>query len=433
MTESEGNRRTVQELCKGGGLQVTFETIATLHQCALFEGEEEETGCSDVPSASLHWEVIQYGFPVVIANENGVVLCLADIESGDKVCEFRITTSSQYVAPDNHFHILAVSCGCFGISFADNAAGEKLLTLLKRVVPCVGVTETPEDLEPSAKQRKVATGEAEEGGIEEDGDEVDGFFYRRKSTERSPAKHRLEISGPKDFQHLSHVGADTAISDLTKSMNWTETLKRKERIVSKLFSSDIPMYGRDVDTVSTTSFLEFEAAGPPPPPAPPPPAVAPPPAKVVLKKKGSSTEVVGAVDLRSSLAEELKRGVVLRPVGSDKSSLSSNKSFDSLQEELKQGVVLKSAKTNGVMTLPMPPRRNQSENLLFEIKTFRRKKLRHISTSSANMTDFSDDKSLESVMKRGLASMFKKMAVLEITNVGTVASSGKDSFDGLLE
>jgi hypothetical protein len=457
----------VQELCHAG-LQVTFETVATLHQCALFEeGGEPEAANESSSSASLHWEVLQYGIPVVIANSNGVVLCLADIESGDKVCEFQITTSSQYVALESDFHVLAVSCGCFGISFADTAAGEKLLALLKQVVPCVGVM----DLEPSAKQRKVDTGEAEEvqdaevgddgemdggegtdeidgeGTDEVDGegtDEVDGgFFHRRKSKEK---RVRPEISNPKDFQHLSHVGVDTAISELTKSMCWTETLKRKERIVSQVFASDIPLYSRETNSVSTTSLLEFESTGPPapppgppPPPAPPPPSIAPPPARIVLKKKGSATEVSKGADLRSALADELKKGVVLRPVGSDKSSISSDKStsseksYDSLQEELKKGVVLRSARSNGIMTLPMPPRRNKSEELLFEIKTFRRKKLRHVSSASANMTDFSDDKSLESVMKRGLASMFKKMSDMEVPNVGSVSGSGEDTFDGLLE
>lgn len=422
------------ELCREGGLQVGFETIATLHQCSLFEGEEE-TDEAGIPSASLHWEVLQYGIPVVIANENGVALCLADIESGEKMCEFRISTSSQYVAVDGHFHVLAVSCGCFGINFADSSAGVSLLTLLKRIVPCIDEV-AEEDLEPASKQPRVEAGETDEA-IEE----VDGLF-RRKSDNKE--KSELVISGPRDFQHLSHVGEDTAISDLTKAMSWTDTLKRKERIIGKVFPSNVPMYNcKEVDTVSTTSFMMEFTVSPappatlPPPPAPPPPMVAPPAAKVVLKKKGSISETSGSCDLRSSLAEELKRGVVLRPVGSgrygssDSSSLGSNTSFDSLQEELKKGVILKSAKTNGTMRLPLPPRRNKSETLLFEINTFRRKKLRHI--SSSNSVDFSsNEKSFESIMKRSLDTMFKKLSILEIATVGTVSSNGEDTFDGLL-
>ena len=515
--------KTVQDLCKNGGLQVTFETLATLHQCALFEGEDDGTG--DSASASLHWEVLHYGIPVVVASEDSVILCLADLESGDPICQFSISSSSQYVATESHFHVLAVSSGCFGISFADSAAGEKLLAVLKRVVPSVKTADTEEDddSEPAPKQRIVAD------GVEEDG----GIFHKKKHQE----KPRLEISEPTHFQHLSHVGEDTMISELTKAMSWTDTLKRKSTI-GEAHPSDIPMYNcKDVDTVSTTSFVQPPptpppgpapppAPGPPPPAAPPPPVVKAPAAKVVLKKKSATTQPEGSSNLMSSLADALKNGVVLRPVGSDRSSISSEssqrsygslqeelkngvvlrpvgsdrssissessqrsygslqeelkngvvlrpvgsdrssissessqrsydslqeelkngvvlrpvgsdrssissessqRSYDSLQEELKNGVVLKSTRNGAAMTLPMPPGRSQSDSLLFEIKTFRRNKLKHASTVSF----CPDENSLESVMKRGLASMFKRMEVMKITNVGTVDRKGEDNLNGL--
>ncbi len=173
--------------------------------------------------------------------------------------------------------------------------------------------------------------------------------------------------------------------------------------------------------------------GPPPPAPPPPPAVAPPPPKVVLKKKSASKVLSG--DLSSSLAEELKKGVVLRPVSDDKTSYTSetsNKSYSSLQDELKRGVVLRSTKSNKYMTLPLPPKRNESEKLLFEIKTFRRNKLHPI---SKNMTDSPsqkvDEKSLEVVMKKGFSTMLKKMSSLGISNVGSVTNNGVDNFDDL--
>lgn len=404
---------------------MAFETIATLHQCALFEGEDgDDTDSCETPPASLHWEVLHYGIPVVVANEDSVILCLADLESGDPICEFSISSSSQYVATESHFHVLAVSTGCFGISFADSVAGEKLLAVLKRVVPCVKIVDIEEDHEPAAKQRKV-----EADGVEE----VDGGIFHKKKHQE---KHRLEISDPTHFQHLSHVGNDTSISEFTKAMSWTDTLKRKSKI-GESHPSDIPMYNcKEVDTVSTTSFVQPPPApppGPPAPTAPPPPPVKAPAAKIVLKKKSASTQPPGTSNLMSSLADALKNGVVLRPVGSDRSSLSSEtsqRSYDSLQDELKRGVVLKSTRNNATMTLPMPPRRNRSDSLLFEIKTFRRNKLKHI---SANSTDsFSpDENSLESVLKRSLTSMFKRMEVMKIPNVGTVDSKGEDNLNGL--
>lgn len=403
---------TVQELREGCAL-VTFETIGTLHQCSLFE-EKDETDLGEALSATLQWEVLEYGLPVVIANENGVVLCLADIESGDKLCEFTITSSSKYIATDKDFHVIATSSGCYGISFKDGAVGEKIMVLLNRVLPSV---KTEENHEPIGEDKN-------DGG----GDEVDGLFHSRWGKRKAP----IEISDPENFQHLTHIGAQTSISQFTYSLNWTDTLKRKERIVSQVFSSSIPMYNyKEVDTISTTSFVEAHAAGippPPPPPAPPPPpSVAPPPAKIVFKKKTSSTSVSDSKQLMSSLADELKKGVVLRPVSGDETS---QKSYNSVQEELKSGFTLRSTQTNRALTLPMRPRRNENEKLLFEIKTFRRKKLHHISKS--DMTDFpTDEKSLESVLKKGLSSMSEKLCVLGITNVASVNRNGEGDFDGL--
>ena len=421
------------------GFVVKFETVVTLHQCALFEGEEETDSGGDgdgQPSASFYWEVLQYGMPVIIANSNGVAFCLADIESGDKICEFPVWSSSQYVTVDGHFHIIAEPSGCYGISFDDSAIGKKVLVLLKRAVSYPSFKGGEEGVEPSAKQRRI-----EDDSADGSDDEVDGPFGKR----RLKKKRSIDISEPKGFEHLSHVGVDASISQLTQAMSWTDTLKRRHR---RTWAGgdcpiEIPVYNcKEIDTVSTTSFVEVKAIpppgpppGPPPPPAPPPPAVAPPPAKVVIKKKHSTTSSTGGNDLMSSLANELKKGVVLKPVGADRSSISSQsssrKSFDSLQEELKSGVVLKSlGNSSKVMTLPPPPRRNQSEKLLFEISTFRRTKLRHIA-SATNMTDFpsANDKSLESVMKRGFDTMMKKLSGLDISNVVSVSKEGNDNFN----
>lgn len=430
---------------------VKFETVATLHQCALFEGEEDEQTDSgagdggDQPSASFHWEVLEYGMPVVIANSDGVALCLADIESGDKICEFPLWSSSQYVTVDDHFHILAEPSGCYGISYDDGAIGEKVLVLLKRAVSCPSFMGREDGQEPSPKQQKIEA-DSTDGGDE---DVIDGPFGRRKLRQA----RSLEISEPKDFEHISHVGADTSISELTQAMSWTDTLKRRRRRRGgDERPIGIPVYNcKEVDTVSTSSFVEVFSSppgppapppGPPPPPAPPPPTVAAPPAKVVLKKKHSASSSVGVnKDVLSSLANEIKKGVVLRPVGSDRSSYgsrrSSDKSYDSLQDELKGGVVLKSVSSNKVMTLPPPPRRTESEKLLFEITTFRRTRLRTVTASSTNMTDFpsaasnTKDKSLESVMKKGLDTMMKKISGLGIPTVVSVGNDGSDNFDGL--
>lgn len=444
--QPEGQLSEAQKLFREG-LVVSFETIGTIHQCALFEGEgtEEETdstASAEEPSeASLQWEVLEYGIPVLLSNENGVVLCLADVESGDKLCEFTITSSSQYVAlDDGQFHLITETSGCYGISYANTKVGERIMAYLKRAVACV-----PPDPEPVGGAR-----------VEEDGgelEEVDGPFNRRQSKKKKKEKkERPTISEPQNFQHLSHVGAEASVGQLSEAMSWTDTLKGRGRLSTTSSSVSIPMYNcKEVETVSTASFVqEFPApapttppapapAGPPPPAPPPPPAVIAPPAKVVLKKKrDANSPASDPGKMLSSIAEELKKGVVLRPVGGDRSSMESKKSFDSIQEELKQGVVLRSVRSERTMTLPPPPRRNQSEQLLFEISTFRRKKLRHVSSSGNSMTDSPSitapgDKSLESVMKRGLDKMMGKLGDLNMPNVGSVNGDGRGTYDSVFE
>lgn len=437
----------VHKLCSDGGLLVHFETIGTLHQCALFEEEKKEADSGEKSlSADLYWEVLGYGIPIVIANMNGVVLCLADIDSGDKICEFHISDGSQYVAMNNDFHVFTRPSGCFALGLADECVGAKLLTLLKRVVPSISklTSDREEVLEPASKQPRTAS----DGDIDEeepDGgsvDEPDGMFHRKKEKKEKREKTPIEISGPTHFEHICHVGDNTPLSQLTQAMSWTDTLKRSKKSGDITFVP-IPMYSTSDDVMEVPTQEETTEPPPPPPPAPPapppPPPVLPPPAKLVLKKRSTSSAVSSESshkDLASSLAEELKRGVVLRPIhGDDKSSISSQKSSDSLQEELKNGVVLRSVKSNHSMTLPMPPKRNKNEQLLFEIKTFRRNKLHRV---SSNMTDFpsapstAGEKSMEAVMKRALDTMMQKISALNIPNVGSVSQDGEDSFDGLL-
>lgn len=435
-TDKQPPEDTIHKLCNEGGLLVAFETIGTLHQCAHLE--QKAVSDDESLSALLGWQVVGYGVPVIMANKNGVALCLGDVESGDKLCSFSISEASQYTVISDDFHIFTKPSGCFGMGFADSMIAGKVFAALKRILPCVGLAATVEEeevaaeeegIEPSPKRRHIDEGIDDDEGVDMEEDQVDGLVHNKKK------KKKIEISDPKDFQHLSHIGDDASILQLTKVLSWTETLKRKERIVGQVIS--IPCF-----TIGEGESNTFEGkvpsppsvALPPPPPPPPPPAVVPPPAKLELKKKKDSSmfSCGSGKDLQASLADEIKRGVVLRPVSGG--SQGSGRSLRSLQDELKEGVVLKSVRNNRIMTLPMPPKRKESEKLLFEIKTFRRKKLRDIS-----MTDFPstrapppDENSLELVLKRSLAAMFHKVSdSTEISNVGTVNRQGEDTFDGL--
>ena len=407
---------------------VAFETIGTLHQCVHLG--LEEVSDDTALSTFLQWEVIGYGIPVVVANTNGVALCLADVDTGDMLCSFTISPVSQYTVINDDFHIFAKPSGCFGIGLANSTVANRIFAVLKSTVDCASIssmeeeaTEEDEGIEPPPKQRRLIP--------DDDRDEVD-VAEDQVDMGHKKEKKKLEISEPKNFEHLSHIGEGSSVIQFNHVLAWTETLKRREHIVGQVISiPPVTVRSKEEDEIPPTSTAA--------PPLPPPlPTVRPPPAKVELKKRDVSMPFDGrGQDLAASLAEEIKKGVVLRPVNYDNSSCSSEssgKSFSSLQEELKGGVVLKTVSSHHTMTLPMPRRTRESEKLLFEIKTFRRKKLRDISVTDSppSATARSDESSLEEVLKKGLASIFKRISdSTEISNVGSVNSKGEDTFDGL--
>ncbi len=430
MAELKESEDPVLKLCNEGGLAVGFETVCTLHQCTYSDGEEELGEENSVDPNILQWEVIGHGIPAVVVNKNGVALCLADIESGDKLCSFTISTASQYTVYSEEFHIFTKPSGCFGLEFSNSSVAKVLFACLKRTItPTRDVpvenenVEENEGIEPAPK-RLCAESDDDEEDLGED--QPDGIVRRSTTKKR---KRQVEISEPQDFHHVAHVGVEASILELTQTLSWKGTLEKQERISSHVIS--IP---------NSTKNEEAANAPPPPPvaalppPPPPPPAVAPPPPKIEFKKKKDSASVANKPDPKSSLIDEIKKGVLLRPVNDDSSSCGSHESvkttYSSIQEELKYGFVLKTR--SRTMTLPMPPKKKESQKLMFEIKTFRRTRLRDIS-----MTDFPAraappaDDSLESILKKRLDAMRNKISDSgEFSNTGIVDNNGEDTFDG---
>ena len=450
MAQREAN--DVRKLSEGG-LAIGFETVGTLLQCTYSAAEDEDQ------DNVLQWTVIGHGIPAVIANENGVALCLADFETGDKLCSFTVTEASQYTVVQEDFHIFTKPSGCFGLVLTNCSVANKLFACLKCIVLSSstdpeegkGKEEENEGIEPAPKRLCADTEDEDDSDennddIDDGEDDTDGIT-RMASMRKKKKKKLPEISGPQDFEHVSHVGKDASVLDLSHILSWKGTLNKKEHISTQVIS--IPSSSRhESGTEESSSFEEVTKASVPPPPAvaappppPPPPAVAPPPPKVQLKKKADSSMASNGAggDAKSSLIDEIKKGVMLRPVGDERSSCGGSAegkktTYSSIQEELKSGFVLKT-RSRTTMTLPMPPKKRESGQLMFEIRTFRRNKLRDIS-----MTDFPvpalappDENSLESILKKRLDAMFHKISDSgEFGNTGMVDCKGEDSFDGVL-
>ena len=298
-------QRVINDICKQGGMVVMCETVVTV----LRNDQEKEA-----------WEVVDYGIPGVVANENELIVCVGDYESGEIVHQFNIDSNSDYRAFKDHFHVFSSHRGSlaesFGLSFADVSVAKKILSAVKQLVPQVGTGEENGDTVPPAKRQKVEEEEGENGvgndkqttcdedwviiepedippqakedtpphakeedtppqakeedtppqakeedthpqakedtppqakeedtppqakedtppqAKEEDTppegeEEVDVPFGIRKSfrrkkvnTEESAA---MEISAPTDFKHVSHVGSETSIVQLTAAISGSQT------------------------------------------------------------------------------------------------------------------------------------------------------------------------------------------------------------------
>ena len=452
----------VLNLCsKDEGLAILCETVATLYQCdqASTNGSGEvDQGSESVDGVEPgeNWKPVCYGIPGIIAGKSGVVICLYDFDAEVPAQEFTINAASQYTPLSEHFSVIGVDNNTYyGMRFADIAVAEKIQAVINQVFPSSTLTnvEAVETSVPAAKRMKLssssADGESDPRGDDEwvviehkdvsdlSGDqEIDGTdaidapgIFSRLSTRKKSQDKRgpMVISEPKDFRHISHVGLDTSVGQLTKSM--TASVGESVSIPSE--PKPIPSQGES-GTELSSSFTEVYASGPggkeaavppPPPVAPPPP---PPPVQLGTLKPSS----VGM-----SVQEELLKGVTLR---ASKTSAAGGGVAGSIAEELKRGIVLRPVGTLGKQ-LPKPPPLINHGTLLFEINTFKRNKLRHVETKAKNMTDFQDNdpNSLQTLLRAGLEKMKGKLSMRNYSRIVSISGDGneagfEDEFDGPL-
>lgn len=457
----------VLNLCsKDEGLAIVCETVATLYQC----DQDSTNGTSETDQGNEavdgvepgeNWKPVSYGIPGIIAGRSGVVICLFDFDADVPGQEFTINAASQYTPLSDHFSVIGVdnsTCMAYGMRFADIAVAEKIQAVINQVFPSSTLSnvEAEEASVPAAKRMKISSSSADgesdprgdnewvviehkdvpdlSGSHEIDGtDAVDApsIFSRLSTRKKSQEKHRpMVISEPKDFKHVSHVGQDTSVSQLTKSM--TASVGESVSIPSE--PKPIPSQGES-GTEPSSSFTEVyasgpggkEAAVPPPPPVAPPP---PPPVHSGTVKPCFKPQGVGM-----SVQEELLKGVTLRVA---KSSAPGGGVAGSIAEELKRGIVLRPVGTLGKQ-LPKPPPLINHGKLLFEINTFKRNTLRHVETKAKNMTDYQDDdpNSLQSLLRAGLDKMKGKLSMRNFSRVVSISGDGneagfEDEFDGPL-
>ncbi|XP_064382080.1 actin nucleation-promoting factor WASL-like [Halichondria panicea] len=439
----------ISKLCNSDeGLVVLFKTIATVYQHNPKQNNDETDG--QTPDAD--WTVVGYGIPTVLATKSKVTLCISDFDENLPGHEITISSTTQLVQTSEYFTVIGIHNGTyFGLSFSDEAIAGKITSLISLVVPNL---LTPKPDEGSIPKRIKLSQSSIEGESDPNGDnewvmieqedaktdaggteDVDspGIFrrntLRRKSGSRSNSP--LTISEPSNFRHISHVGDDTSVVQLSKSM----TASVGQDSVGMSSEPRPPPTHRESGTESTFSFGEVlepgpdsSAVPPPPPIAPPPPPPPPPPSAMDTLKKMGAQPLPGM-----SLQDELLKGVALK---SSAAPGSSSGNASSIAEELKRGIFLRPVGSSS-KTLPKPPSTKNKGQLLFEINTFRRNTLRHVETK--NMTDFQadDPDSLQSVLRCSLEKMRSRLNMRNFSKVADVNRDGEESgfeddYDGAL-
>lgn len=443
----------VSKLCnKDEGLAVVFETVATIYKHNPSNSNDETDG----QAPDENWEMFGYGIPSILATESELTLTISDFDQDLPEHEITITSTTQLVQISEYFTVIGVhDVTYFGLCFSDEAVAKKITSLISLVVSNFPNTETGSG--NAAKRMKLSSssieGESDPNGdndwvmIDKEDSDVDattndvdgtedvdspGIFrrntLRRKSRSRSHSP--LTISTPSNFLHVSHVSEDSPVSELTKSMatnvgEGVSVLRQRQRSQAH----------RESGTESTLSFSGVYEAGsegsavpppPPPPVAPPPPP--PPPTRDALLKKMGARPLPGM-----SLQDELRKGVTLK---SKSPSSSSSSIANSITEELKRGIVLRPVGSSS-RTLPKPPSRKNSGQLLLEINTFKRHTLRHVETK--NMTDYQteDPNCLQSVLRASLEKMRSRLNMRNFSRVAAVNGEGvedgfEEDYDGTL-
>lgn len=442
---ADSRQNILSKLCnKDEGLAVVFETVATIYKHNPSNSGDETDG----EAPDNNWEMIGYGIPSIVATESKLILTISSFEqdsnSGLPDHEITITSTTQLVQINECFTVIGMHiASCFGLYFSDEAVAKKISSLIFLIVSNLPITESVNG--NAAKRLKMSIssieGESDPSGDnewvmidqEDKDDDVDGndsvdspgIFHRhtlrRKSRSRSNSP--LTISTPSNFLHVSHVSNNSSVGELTKSM--------AAKIGEGVSVSDKPQHSqahRESGTESTLSFSgvyepgsEDNAVPPPPPPpvAPPPPP--PPPANNTLIKRMGAQPLPGM-----SLQDELSKGITLK----SRCPLSSSSNIaGSIAEELKRGIVLRPVGSSS-RTLPRPPGHKNQGQFLLEINTFKRNTLRHVETK--NMTDYQieDPNCLQSVLRASLEKMRSRLNMRNFSRVAAVNGEGvEDGFE----
>ncbi len=405
-----GQSRAIDQFHVQGDLAVICETVLTVHQ-----------------NNAESWEVVDYGIPAIVANENGLQICVGDFETGDVVRRIPVNSTADYSVCKDYFHVVTCpiregttgstseSATMYGLSFTDTTIAEKVVRAVKQLVSSGESLECENGSTPPAKRPKLAeeqvdiedwvviekedipqadvAGDKQESRTDEESGEegeegVDAAFgtlrksFKRKKTKVLPDNaegHKgKKISEPIDFKHLTHVSTESTVGQL-------------KMIISGK--------GAPVSAAPTT-----------------------------LEDKGD-------IEMQVSAAEpEPKSGEpVSLPMTASIDSITSTSVADSTHRRVPSETTIPPPPVPKIARIvPDPPTVSDHEVLLMEIAHFDRNKLRPVNREeiarTPNMPDSQDEHlDLNSLLKSGLDRMRSKLQ-LSFSRMVSITSTD-DEFD----
>lgn len=162
------------------------------------------------------WSVVEHGLPAVIARQDAIQLSVYEPLSGELVCEFYITEDSGYQMDAEYFHSFVCvdewdEEETYGLSFAEGTVGKAAGTIILQLIPHArSLASTDMEGQVDIDRGEALPLSAQKGsGIWKN---IRRFFSSShqsgggagRAAEREQKKR--EISGPSNFQHISHGG-----------------------------------------------------------------------------------------------------------------------------------------------------------------------------------------------------------------------------------
>ena len=352
------------------------------------------------------WDICDYGTLALLSKEDELSLFIGDLDSGELVYEFSLNAASKYTIAKDHFHTFVAPDGtAHGLSFSEINVGRKISQILTQLLPAGERGGEPQAKRPKQdfderdwiiiNKEDIPAIKSDNGGeavqesvqsdhpkVEEGEDlEETDFSLFGKSTKKKPEITIDKISGPSYFRHLSHAGSERQ-NDIEKAI--LEALGKANEGDEEGGKSGT----FERATKRSTSF-EFESLQP-------------------------QTEMTIAA-VTEPKQEFLSFGNI-----SSSSSYSSSLSFN----------------------LPEPPPHlDDHESLIFQINTFDRRSLHHVSDEEVqqakNHPESENRRNITSMFRNGLDLLLPKLqAMRQVSVVANISDSGEeegfDEFDGLV-